>query len=224
MGRHKHEYTDIEKTQLMGELYCSACCNNFFKENVSKSKLTQEFDNHCKTKKHKINVEKYRFNLDVSGDSNSKIEPFTDNLNDDNLTSISSMLSNKSLTMLYKLDEKCSSNTANYYKIKSDQQMMLEDNNYLKTKLNKHEGLVNKLLKQMEEKKEINKKVSFKDDSGDSVKSDDSKTFRLKLCQLVLEQYTILYENKEYITNNDVFKKLTDITLEFVKLNKEYVD
>jgi hypothetical protein len=84
---------------------------SIFKENKPRSKLTQDFDKHCKTKRHKHNVERHRFNLQTNilnnlestkeKDSNSKIEPFLD-LNDDNLTSISST---KSLSLLYKLDE-----------------------------------------------------------------------------------------------------------------------
>jgi hypothetical protein len=107
MGRHTKSYNDQDIAQLKIESYCSACGISFFKEGLKRGRLTQIFDRHCQSKKHKLNTQRYYVDLvyDTKSiieivdldDETSRIEPFIDNLNDDHLTSISSVIDKNKL-------------------------------------------------------------------------------------------------------------------------------
>jgi hypothetical protein len=98
MGKHKYILSDQELNQLKIETYCNACGLSFFKDNYTLGRLSQIFEQHLKTKKHKLNTEKYYSDLEQQNDDNNSKLNLNLNLNlnldgtllddDDNLTSI----------------------------------------------------------------------------------------------------------------------------------------
>jgi hypothetical protein len=48
----------------MSEMYCSACGMSFYKEGSKRGRMEQLFESHCKSNRHKLNVEKNRLELE----------------------------------------------------------------------------------------------------------------------------------------------------------------
>jgi len=236
MGRNKHIYSDIEIAQLMSETYCSACSISLYDPKYKKGKLAQIFERHCNTNKHKYNMERYRL-LDKSSSSIndivndekiimpeeelasdiSKIQPFIhENLLDDNFTSISSNISNnKSLSILYKLDEKYSNINSNYYQLKSEHQKILDENIEFK-------NFVNYKISNLEKKYNNNSNYNSQkimDVSGEKIPTISKE--KLKTWRLLLDQYELLCDiktNKNSIDNN-ISEKLANICSQLMKIN-----
>ena len=226
MGRSKHIFSDAEKNQLQMELYCSSCKVSLYNDSLAVSKMTQNFDRHCKTKKHKSNVERYRLELENEliknnlnqksteiKDNDSKIEPFIDNLNDDHMTSVSEVILNSKITKTVNdLSDKCSSINSNYYDLTSKVHKVIDTQVDFEDKVHNFED---KVMAEIDKLKKIfNKsKVSFKNDNNDN---NDNNNNVLTLLRLVFNQYEILMCNNSI--NDSHIKELSDICLRSMKL------
>jgi hypothetical protein len=242
MGRHKEVYSDIEIAQLKIELYCQACYSSFYKENTKKGQLSHLFNKHMKTKKHKLNTERFRMELEDKfkymnnddklsmNDTNSKlevmdddttititkIEPSIDHSNDDNLTSISSVI-NKNCVLEKKLGDLSDTNSvllSNYNEIDSRTQQMseiLSETNIKLVKSIDELGLELKNIKEQLKNTKKSKNVSFNNDNND----DDNDDNKIEICELILEQGKLLTTNSNLL---DIKNLLKNICKQIIKL------
>jgi hypothetical protein len=216
MGRHKQEYVKEEIAQLKVELYCQACDVTFYNENYKKGKMIQNFERHRTTKKHSLNTEKFRMDLELScpnSYSNSKIdeklsindnnlkmdmESFID-INDDHMTSISSILSKTSLLKIDQLDENyktlnetCKEFIEKINKLDETNSVLLSNYNNMDSRTHSMIDIINQL--KQEHKKTIVKSVSFKDININT---------NLEIGQLLVKQGKLLEGERDDLLQNE---------------------
>jgi hypothetical protein len=232
MGRNKHEYSSEEIAQLKIELYCQSCCTNFFKEKTKKCQLVYLFNRHLNSKKHKLNSERFRMELEnqfkyeklcINDTEIEVIEPLeVDNLNDEHMTSISSIISKNSLlkieNKIQNLDdtnkELSDTNSVlflNYNEMDSRTQVLSNLINQLKKEQHKNnDDLTNKINILSEEIKKNKRYVSFNESNVDN---------KSTIFKLLVKQGEIINDN--YELTRTVLDSLKTIMKKLIKLTNK---